>query len=542
MTATETQTDDRPEAGAAPVLAPPPDLPGLAGLVSTSDHKKIGRLFVAGSILYGLAAAVVGVLLGAERVNGDVTPGLGDDSTLDLLDLDTFAQTFTFHSITGLFLLLLPLWLGIALVVCPLQIGARTMAFPRAALAAFWGWFLGGGILIASFIANGGPFGGEEQAVDLFLVSLALVVGSLLVATLCVVATVLTLRARGMTLERTPVFSWSMVAAGTMWLLTLPVFLANLFVFWLDHKYGSRTLASNVLLYGPMRWVFQHPQVFAFAVPVLGLAGDVVPVFARIRQRLNGVILGAIAAFAVLGFGALTNGFAAGVGDDVSLAGITLLAVLPILALLALWGDSLRRGRLRFDSPLLYALGSVALLELGVVAAAASVIDPFDLDATRHFGVGVSHTVLLAAGLLGAFGALHYWAPKIFGRVVSEGGGRVVFALLFLGGALVAAPDLVAGVVEAVADTGDDISGTLEALNAVSAAGGVLVSLGVLAFLANLAASPRDHERAGDPYDGHTLEWATASPPAALNFDAEPPAVTDERPLLADADAGATDG
>lgn len=529
--AVSARQDDPDPASAVTNAAPG----GLAGVVGTGDHKVVGRLFIGGSLLFVLVAGVAGQLLSIDRVDGTRAD--------TILTRDTFAQVFTLHSTAAVFLFLLPLLLGVALCVVPLQVGSTTVAFPRAAAASFWGWLVGGALLVAAYVINGGPGGGSADGVRLWTAAFAMVLVALVLGALCVVTTVLTLRAPGMDLARVPLFSWSMLVAGVLWLLTLPVLVGLLVLIYVDHRYGRVRFGDNATIYARLRWTFFLPQVYAFAVPTLGFIGDVVPVSARARTARRPVAFGAIAVFGALGFGAFAQtAVYDGAANQPVYDAMAILAVLPVLALLGGWATTIRGGRPRLISPLLFAVAALLMLLVAVLAGAIASIDRFDLQGTL-FDTGQVHYTTLAATIAG-IGALWYWATKIVGRPLPEGLGRLAAVVLLLGTVLLALPDLLSGAFGEGRDAGVGI----EALNAASAAGGALTILGVLLAVLGLLGGLRGRRRDRgvdtadeDPWDGHTLEWATASPPAPENF-AEPPEVTSAEPLLDRREAAATSG
>lgn len=536
MTITDTRPSTDTGGGAPPA---PAELTGLARILTSADHKVIGRLFIVGALLMGAAAGVVGVVLGAERVNGDVVPAAADPGLLDILDVDSFAQTFTFHSVTGVLLFVVPLFVGIAAVVVPLQIGARTVAFPRGLMASFWAWLVGAGVLIASYVANGGPYGGDVEAVDLFLTSLGLVVVALTVAAVSLATTVLTLRTSGMTLRRVPAFAFSVLAGATVWILTLAVGAATVWIVFLDHRWGTRTLGANVSLYDQIRWLFGPPAAYAFTLPAVGFAVDAVVTASGARVRPWGMALAGVGGVAALAFSPLTHPFTGGMADDVVGAGYAFATVLPALVLVAAAGDCLRRGTVRLSATLLWGLLTLVVLVEATLVGAAAAIDPFELDLAPHWLLGHSHTILVGLGLLGGLGALHHWSPKIFGRLPAEGGARAAFGLAAVGAVVLVTPDLVSGVAQAVDP--DGVADLIEAMNAVSAVGGAILLLGVAAWLATLVASaPGPDGVPANPVGGVTLEWATASPPSPLNFDGDVPEVTSEAPLADDTPSSGT--
>jgi heme/copper-type cytochrome/quinol oxidase subunit 1 len=545
MTVTETET--RPEASAessAAVVAPAPG--GLAGVLGTGEHKTIGRLYIGTSIVFLLLAGVTGALVGAERI---------DTARLDVLGRDSFAQVFTLHSVSAVFLFLIPFLLGLAIVLVPLQVGAATIAFPRAAAASYWSYLITGGVLVGAYAINGGPFGGSVNGVTLFLAAFAGLLISLLLATVCVVTTVLALRTTGMSLDRVPLFSWSMLVAGSVWLLSLPVLLAGTVLLYVNATYGvgffgDTNFPVNGQIYRVMLWAFQQPQLYAFAVPALGIIGDIVPTFsgARLGVRQRQAAMAAIGLAGALGFGAWAQRWIAPELSNEALYGIVAFAVLlPFLVIAGVSADTLRRGSVRLRSPLVFCVAGLLMLLAGAAAGAASAINQLDLltpDTT--WTSAQAHYVLLGVAIV-AIGGCHFWAPKLFGRELREGAGLITALMLLVGTVALALPDAVSGALDQLRALDQAAGATVvrngvEALNTISFAGGIVVTIGVVAFVFNVVMAlvrGRDADVAADPWGGQTLEWTTASPPPAGNFP-EAPVVQSPEPALDPAEAAAS--
>ncbi len=504
MALTETRPDDT-SASAGPPRTGTEDAPtlpapaGLAGVLGTGDHTHLGRLWIASSLVFLAVSGVLGAVLSVQRI---------DTSGTDV----NYLQGASMHSVQGVFLFLLPLLVGLATAVVPLQVGARTVAFPRAAAAAFWTWLVAGVLLVASYAIDGGPYGERSDGVGLFIVALGLVVVALSLAMICVVTTVLALRAPGMGLARVPLFAWSNAVAGVMWLLTLPVLAAGLVLLYLDQRYGQVFLGGPEQLYGRISWALGQPQVYAFAVPALGIVAEVVPVMAGRRPRPMGHTgaMAAIGAFGALGFGAYAQrAFNPEVLTSPVFVAMSLAALVPVVALAALWADTLRSGRPRLASPLIYAAAGALMLLVGVAAGVLTGVEPAELVDTTWATAQVHYVVLGTA--ICALGGVHYWATKITGRTLPEGLGRLAAVVLLLGTVGLAFPDLVSGLF------GDDEASVVgvEALNVLSALGGLAVLLGVGCFLvALLGGLRRGGRHVVDPWSGHTLEWLVPSPPA----------------------------
>lgn len=532
MTVTETRPSAEsagtvePGEQARPFLEAEPG--GLTGWIVTGDHKRIGRLFIGAALLFLVVGSAVGAVVGAERV----------DSGLQVVDdAGMFEQIYSLHGSITVFLFLLPVMLGLATYVVPLQVGSANVAFPRLSALSFWTFLVSAGILLAAYIADGGPGGGDPNAVDLWTVALAGVAAATAAGLVSVLTTIVVLRAPGMTLTRTPAFSWSVLVGGGLTLLAVPVLVGNLALAYVSHKHGGGDPPSWDLV----RWFFGLPQMYLLVVPVAGIAAEVVPVLSRVRQLRHGPVAGAIAALAVFGFGAFAQ--PPGVVDEPFVAVVSIATVLPVLGLLALMADTARRGgRPVLDSPMLFGMGALLLLFLGAIAGGAAVIDPLDLEGTTWIS-GQGHLVLMGAGVLGAFAGLAWWAPKIWGARLPEWPARAAFLLTFVGALLLAVPDLVSGLVNDVplaAGEFDDDDLTV-AMNVLGEIGAGVVILGVLAFVAGViqAAGAADDAPA-DPWAGHTLEWATASPPPPGNFTEPLAPVLSPAPLLdSRAEAGA---
>jgi heme/copper-type cytochrome/quinol oxidase subunit 1 len=542
MTITESPATTQAPSPTAPssATAPATEEPtGLYGLVTSGDHKVIGRLYVGFAALFFVAVAVLGVLNGIERA---------DTESIDLFDdLTMMFQSFWAYRLGLVFLVVLPLFVGLATAVVPMQVGSPAIAFPRAAAAAFWSWLVGSGLLIGSFVADGGL--GEladgatnGDAVALTLVSLGLIIVALCLASVCIATTVLALRTPGMSLLRVPVFAWSMLVAATLWLLTLPVLLGDLVLTYVDYRNGQLVFGLPAAVNQQVLWAFWQPQVYAFAIPVLGIVGEIVPVAAKVRQRQHEVLFAAIALFGVFGFGAFARTL--DVQDNFLYPAFGLLVLLPLLMVLGGIGDTLRQGRPSGKGPigaLLLATVGLLMLLAGAAGGALRVIDPFDLIGTSATD-GVLNLVLLGSVAAGAAGAV-YWSSKLTGRVFGEPLARTAALPLLAGIALVGIPDVISGFLDQRAGVFvGPVDDGVPVLNVVSLVGMVLVALGALAFFAGyartLAGGPKF--ASNNPWQGHTLEWATVSPPPRGNFAGPLPIVRSERPLLDPAPDAAT--
>jgi heme/copper-type cytochrome/quinol oxidase subunit 1 len=541
MTLTDTDAPARetgPATSHAAALTAPRPATGFAAVLGSGDHKTIGRLWIATSLLFLLAAGITGGLLSIERI---------DTSGIELFDPDVVGELFTFHAVAAVFLFLVPLLVGLGTYVVPLQVGSTAIAFPRAAAAAYWTYLVSGGTVVAAFIADGGPGGTDTDAVGLFLAAMVVLLAALSLGAVCIATTGIALRAPGMGLHRAPLFTWANIVTTALWLLTFPVLAGLLVLSYIDLRYGPTFLAGSpespdsAQLYVRIAWAWGQPSVYVYAIPVLGIIGDIVPVAARTRLTLHRVAMGAIGAFAIFAFGAWAMpGFAPRntpapvleYTDEATFIAFSFLVLLPLLAFTGLLADTIRRGAARLVSPLVWAGAALLMLLAGAANGALVAIPPLDLVTTTATAAQIHH--VLVAVLLGLFAGIAFWAPKIWGRALADGASVALAVGGLIGAVLLSLPDLVSGFLDQgarlVGAPTDDVA-AIEALNVAAAAGGgllILVALGFVGLVARAATGADD--AAHDPWDGHTLEWATASPPPVGNFT-ELPSITSEAPV-----------
>ena len=516
-----------------------PDAPVLPeSLLTTSDHKRIGRAFLVAATLFVLVSAVVGVILEIEMSASGVTI-VGND----------YARLFSLHSTAGALLFLPGLFLGLAFYVVPLQIGARRLAFPRLGALAFWSYFVGGLLLLGSY-TFGRPNGsgiasslappvvkGVSRATDLWVSSMGLITVAMLLAAITLFVTVLKLRIEGMTMSRVPAFSWSIMAVSAATLLSAPVFLAGLLVLYVDQHFAGGALAAKQLngnlVWQHLLWLYGRPDAYLVLVPALGALTDVVHTHSHRPLLQPTAAKGLIFLAAVLSFGVLAAD--ASIERAVLIPTPSVLSVaiaIPVGLLALLWLGTIRPNALRPHVSLLFLGGFLLLLVAGAVNA---VIAPSQHLVGGSNGsewtVGQVHALLFAAPTMAAFAGIYHWSPKIWGRGLNQLLGTLQ-ALLLLGGfAATSLGAWLAGYDGAQWHL-DDYAGAKASTYAnyakLASAGGVLVALGLLVFLANVALTwqrvrgAHVEDLATDPYEGSTLEWAASSPPPLHNFDTVP--------------------
>ncbi len=519
-------------------------LAAVAGWIASTDHKRIGRLYLGVAALFFLASATVALLLGIERMSPD----------REWLDVGSLTQLFSFQRFGFLYLVLVPVSIGVAIAIVPLQVGARSLVFPRLAAAGFWAWLLGAGLAVYSLVNNGGPSGGNPRFVDLFTLSAGFVALGLLAGVVSLITTILTNRAPGMNMRRVPFFTWSVLVASLGLLVALPVLIGNLLYVYVAHHYPSlSSLSGNRALAEWAGFGYTQPTTILFAIPVLGFLVDVVATATGRRMAPRLGLFGCIALVGVSVFGTvlqwpatLRPNFSGLSGADKikDLLPFLLVHGLPVLGAFTVVALSLTsmKSRPRLSAHLVCGVFAGLLLLAGVVASLVAHIGAAQLP-TTVFEEGNMLT-LVYAGVLLALGGVCYWGPKWWGRTLPAASTIPLALMAFVGGVLAAGPLFIAGFadqpggvfpsVEAGADAPVNFSygGPSTLWNLLSTIGHGLVLLAVVTFVAVAIKGFSTGQVAGDdPWDGQTLEWATTSPAPADNF-ADVHIVRSAEPLL----------
>ena len=546
---TVTETTEAPEAEAeAPEEAPAVVIPWPPA----TDHKVVGTLFVAVALLFLVVSGVLALVLRSELTTADA----------DVLSRSTYRELFTLHGVLAVFAFLATAWVGVATAVVPLQIGAARVAFPRLQALSLWLVVAGGGMVVASPLLDGRISSGwtlstpipqgrafRGEAVDLLILGVGLIAVALVLAAANLLVTVVKLRAPGVTLRRTPLFSWSVAVSAAVLLLALPVLLGGLAMLFVDRHYSGRVFngftgsgGGNPLLWPRIFWFAAYPMLWALVLPALGVISEIVPVAARRRlfsHRRATAAIGAVGILAFAGWGSEVNGLSRA---RVVFAIGALLVLAPVASLLLNWlatvATSLRQRRTNPPAlrtvPMVYAAGAISVLAVGLAGAAVAAVGSSTTLHRNYWQVATHHTLYFGVGTLGVVTALAWWAPKLWGRLLSEKASLLSAALLAGGIHLTFLPMFVLGIQDMRVHLAGYSDSDLTPANVMATAGAVLTVLGVLVFAADLLASvaARRGRAAGhDPWRGHTLEWATSSPPPSHNFE-RLPEVRSETPVL----------
>jgi heme/copper-type cytochrome/quinol oxidase subunit 1 len=519
-----------------------------AAWLTSSDHKRIGRLFVSAGLLGLLATVVVNLLIAIERVDGASAA----------FDSDSWSQLVASQRVGLVFGTALPLVTGIALAIVPLQLGARALAFPRLAAAGLYMWFGGFVLSIVSVIDNGGFGGGNSDMVDLFLAAHALMALGITAAAVSLVSSILTTRAPGMTMRRVPFFSFSALVYGIGIVLVMPVFVGAIIYLFVDHRSGAReAFGGNEGITTWAGWIFTQPATFLFAIPVLGAFAELIPVTFRKRTPMRGIVFAGLALVGVSALAAVTQQLRfdvpwrgsqlyIGDGDDVSnkLGDVipwALFHLLPLLGagilfLMMLFlakptkdeaGDTVTP---HITAGFLFTFFGFGMVLVGIAGSAIEPIVDLRLIDTVF---GEANLVYVVYGIaLGVMGAIAFWEPKLSGHAL-EMKKVAPLALLGVAGTILACfPLYIAGFLDQPVGLEYE-DGDLQVWNVLVLIGHGLMALSVLAFLGLLASTVlgSDADAVDDPFDAQTIEWATTSPAPPSNF-VDVPAITSAEPLL----------
>jgi heme/copper-type cytochrome/quinol oxidase subunit 1 len=509
-----------------------------AAWITSADSKVTGIKMIGCSLLALAATAVVGVLLGLERVSGS-------DS---LFEAGALPQLFAAYRVGLVFGVLAPLLLGVALAIVPLQVGARSLAFPKLASAGFWTWLSGLVLVVISLGANGGPGGGDPKMVDLYLASLVLLVVGLAAVSLSLATTVLTTRAPGMRLDRVPFFSWSVLIAAIGLLLLLPVLVGVVIYLFVDHQHARALFGGNVGVGSWIGFAMTQPATYLYAIPAIGLTAELVPVTFRTRMPMRGVVYAGIALVGVAALSGVTQQafhdlpWTGSAGDNFEdLLPYAIFTLLPLLGVLIVMMTGLLAVRM-FDwsgdsrpnitAPFLFGFFGLGMILVGMLAGALYPIADLGLQGTVFEESALVYVTY--GGVLCALGAIAWWLPKWSGRTVPMMPALGLALLGLLATVLAAMPYVIAGFADQPASSGTyDYSGPAELWNVLVTVGHALMVLTVLAFTGLVLRPARQGDQAAgdDPWGAQTLEWTTTSP-APLDNYGEVPTVMSPEPAL----------
>ena len=511
--------------------------------ILTIDHKKIGILYTVTAFLFFLVGGIEAMLIRLQLAQPNGT----------ILNPDLYNQIFTMHGTTMIFLAVMPFGIGIGNYVIPLMIGAHDVAFPRLNALSYWVFLFGGLLMYSSFLAGGAPNDGwfsyapltesafsptkgmDFWSLGIFLLGIATTLGAI-----NFIVTIIQLRAPGMTFARMPMFGWTMFVTSLISVFAFPSLLVAVLLLLFDRQLGTHfynvAQGGNALLWQNLFWFFGHPEVYILILPAMGMVSEIIPVFSR--KPLFGFMTVAYSTVAIgaLGFTVWAHHmFTTGLPSTSLLffSADSFLIGVPTGVKIFSWLGTMWKGKLRFEPPMLFAIGFISMFLLGGISGIQLAIVPADwqLEDT-YYVVAHLHYVLFGGSVFAIMGGLYYWFPKMTGRVLSSVLGKIHFWLMFVGMNMVFLPMHIlglSGMPRRVYTYGADQGWTV--LNFIETIGAFVIAVSFLFFMYNVIRSltkPATHPT--DPWDGFTLEWKTSSPPPVENFETIP-SVHSRRPL-----------
>ena len=521
----------------------PESYSGIWGWITTVDHKRIGILYLYTALTFFIIGGLEAVIIRAQLQgpNGQ------------LVSAEMYNQLFTMHGTTMVFLAIMPLSAAFFNFLIPLQIGARDVAFPRLNAFSYW-VYLFGGIFITvpiffQLAPDGGWFGYTPLTtrdfspginIDFWVIGLQILGVSSLAAAFNFITTIINLRAPGMSLMRMPMFTWMSFVVQFLVILAFPVITVALVFLLFDRFFGTQfyhaAAGADPLLWQHLFWIFGHPEVYILILPAFGLVSEVLPTFSRKPlfgypvMVYSGILIG------VLGFGVWAHHmFAVGMGpiaDSVFAVGTMLIAI-PTGVKIFNWIGTMAQGQLRFTTPMLFAIGLVALFTIGGISGVMHASPPADLQQTdSYFIVAHFHYVLFGGSIMGIMAGIYHYFPKMTGRMMNEPLGKVHFWLNFIAMNLTFFPMHFSGMLGMPRRIYTYDSGQgWDTFNLISSIGAYMLVLATLIFVYNFFTSRKRGEIAGhNPWGAGTLEWTLPSPVPEYNF-AVIPTVTSRYPL-----------
>ncbi|MFK7823030.1 MAG: cytochrome c oxidase subunit I [Oligoflexales bacterium] len=508
---------------------------GIVSWLTTVDHKRIG-------ILYGATALFFLLFGGAEAIFMRTQLALPNNS---FLDAGTFNGLVTLHGTTMIFLFVMPLSAAFFNYLTPLMIGAPDVAFPRMNALSYWIFLFGGLLLNFSFVVGLLPDGGwfnyanltgpkysPSHAIDFWVLGVQVVGLASLIAAINFFVTIMNMRCKGMTLLKMPIFIWTTLVTQVLLILALPVITVALVMMTFDRSFGTGFFdpgaGGQVIMWQHLFWIFGHPEVYILILPAMGIVSEILPTFSRKPLFGYSVMVYSSCAIGFLGFAVWAHHmFTTGLGPwaQALFSAATMLIAVPTGVKIFNWVSTLWGGHIRFTTPMLFALSFIAMFTLGGLSGIMHSSPPIDYQhQDTYFVVAHFHYVLYGGAVMALFGGIFYWFPKVTGRFMDEGMGKLQFWLYMIGFNLTFFPMHflgLQGMPRRIYTYAPDQGWNL--WNLMCTAGAYITAAGGVLFFINIFYSLKFGKKAPhDCWDGRTLEWTLSSPPPEYNFAVDP--------------------
>jgi cytochrome o ubiquinol oxidase subunit 1 len=498
------------------------------------DHKKIGIMYMVLGVVMLLRGFADALMMRAQQA-------VAFGASHGYLPPHHYDQIFTAHGTIMIFFVAMPLVVGLMNFVVPMQIGARDVAFPFLNNFSFW-MTVGGAAMMSLFVGEFARTGwlaypplsnlaySPDVGVDYYIWALQIAGVGTLLSGVNLVATIIKMRAPGMSLMKMPVFTWTALCTNILIVATFPVLTAALALLSADRYLGmhffTNELGGNPMMYVNLIWIWGHPEVYILILPVFGIYSEVVSTFTGKRlfgytSMVYATVVITVASYLVwlhhfftMGSGASVNGF----------FGITTMVIsIPTGAKIFNWLFTMYRGRVRFELPMLWTLGFMVTFVIGGMTGVLLAVPPADFVLHNSlFLVAHFHNVIIGGVVFGLFAGINYWFPKAFGFRLEPRWGKASFWLWLVGFYVAFMPLYVLGLMGVTRRVSHFDDSSLQVWFVAAAIGAVLILGGIVAFLVQIAVSIMRREElrdvTGDPWNGRTLEWSTASPPPEYNF------------------------
>jgi len=500
---------------------------GFRSWLLTRDHKRIGILYAIAITAFFFVGGAAAVLIRTELA----TP------QGDVLTADGYNEAFTLHGVVMVWFFLIPSIPSVlGNILLPLMIGARDLAFPRLNLASWYLYALGGIFTIACLIAGGADTGWtfytpfstlfSNSNVLLVVVGVFIVGFSSILTGLNFIVTIHSMRAPGMHWFRMPLFAWTMYATSLVMILATPVLSMTLVLIGLERVFGvgifDPALGGDPLLFQHLFWFYSHPAVYIMILPAMGVVSEIIPCF--VRKRIFGYrfMIYSIMAIAILGF--FVWGHHMFVSGQSMYAGIvfsllSFVVAIPSAIKVFNWTATLYKGSISFEAPMLYALGFVGLFLLGGLTGLFLAATALDVHLTdTYFVVAHFHYIMVGGAVMAYMGGIHFWWPKVTGRLYPEAWARFAAILMFFGFNFTFLPQFVLGFL-GMPRRYHSYDPEFGLLNAFSTGGAAVLAVAYFLPLGYLGVSLLRGPRASaNPWAASGLEWQTSSPPPTHNF------------------------